>query len=86
VAPPNKIDFAAVVGAEMWNRHRKNWRDVLDLLRVSQELATEIREIISQKSKMRSLSLEKSQLQREVSTTTESQPGAQSATVRSVGG
>ena len=26
---PKRIDFAAVVGPEMWERHRKNWRDVL---------------------------------------------------------
>ena len=40
---PRCIDFAAVVGPELWNRHRQNWRDVLSLLRKSQELAVEIR-------------------------------------------
>jgi hypothetical protein len=44
---PRKIDFAAVVGPEMWNRHRENWRNVLDLLKKSQELAGEIRAIIA---------------------------------------
>lgn len=44
---PKKIDFAAVVGAEMWLRHRKNWRSVLDLLKESQELASEIRIIVA---------------------------------------
>ncbi len=46
--PPRKIDFAAVVGPEMWQRHRKNWRNVLDLLKESQELAGEIRLIVAQ--------------------------------------
>ena len=40
---PRRIDFAAVVGEELWQRHRKNWRDVLTLLRTSQELASELR-------------------------------------------
>ena len=44
---PRKIDFAAVVGPEMWKRHRENWRNVLDLLKKSQELAGEIRSIIA---------------------------------------
>jgi 5-methylcytosine-specific restriction endonuclease McrA len=44
---PKKIDFAAVVGPEMWQRHRKNWRNVLDLLKKSQELASEIRIIVA---------------------------------------
>jgi hypothetical protein len=44
---PHKIDFAKVVGQEMWLRHRKNWRSVLDLLKESHELATEIRTIVA---------------------------------------
>ena len=44
---PRKIDFAAVVGEELWQRHRQNWRDVLDLLKKSQELANELRAIIA---------------------------------------
>lgn len=47
---PTKIDFAATVGEEMWQRHRKNWRAVLDLLKESQIIATEIRQIVSKKS------------------------------------
>lgn len=43
---PRKIDFATIVGPEMWQRHRQNWRSVLDLLKKSQELANEIRDII----------------------------------------
>jgi HNH endonuclease len=43
---PRKIDFAAVVGPEMWQRHRQNWRSVLDLLKESQKLASEIRSIV----------------------------------------
>ena len=44
---PKRIDFAAIVGAEMWQQHRQNWRAVLDLLKESQGLATEIRQIVS---------------------------------------
>lgn len=44
---PTKIDFAGLVGPEMWERHRKNWRDVLAMLKTSQELATEIRAIVA---------------------------------------
>lgn len=44
---PQKIDFAAIVGPEMWQRHRQNWRDVLELLKTSQELAKEIRAIVA---------------------------------------
>jgi hypothetical protein len=44
---PRKIDFATVVGSEMWQRHRQNWRSVLDLLKASQELASEIRTIVA---------------------------------------
>ena len=44
---PRKIDFAAVVGEERWQRHRQNWRDVLDMLKKSQELANELRAIIA---------------------------------------
>jgi hypothetical protein len=47
---PRKIDFAAVVGPEMWQRHRQNWRDVLNLLKHSQELASEIRSIVQKAS------------------------------------
>jgi hypothetical protein len=43
---PRKIDFAVVVGPEMWQRHRQNWRSVLELLKKSQELASEIRSIV----------------------------------------
>ena len=43
---PRKIDFATVVGPEKWQRHRQNWRSVLDLLKTSQELASEIRTIV----------------------------------------
>jgi hypothetical protein len=43
---PRKIDFAAVVGPELWERHRQNWKSVLELLKKSQELASEIRVIV----------------------------------------
>ena len=44
---PTKIDFAAVAGPELWERHRSNWQSVLELLKTSQELATEIRGIVA---------------------------------------
>jgi 5-methylcytosine-specific restriction endonuclease McrA len=44
--PPRRIDFSNVVGPELWQRHRENWRGVLELLNKSQELATEIRGIV----------------------------------------
>jgi hypothetical protein len=44
---PKKIDFAAVVGPELWQRHRTNWRNVLELLKASQELASEIRNLVA---------------------------------------
>jgi len=44
---PRRIDFAAIVGPEMWQRHRQNWRNVLDLLKTSQRLAEEIRLIVA---------------------------------------
>ncbi|MGO9643066.1 MAG: HNH endonuclease [Candidatus Acidiferrales bacterium] len=43
---PRKIDFASLVGPDMWRRHRQNWQEVLDLLKKSQELATEIQAIV----------------------------------------
>ena len=46
---PHKIDFAAVVGAEIWEMHRTNWREALAQLRKSQVLAEEIKSIIAQK-------------------------------------
>ncbi len=44
---PRKIDFAALAGPEMWQRHRKNWEEVLNLLKSSQKLATEIRTVVA---------------------------------------
>lgn len=48
---PRRVDFASVVGPELWRRHRQNWRDVLALLRKSQELASEIRAIVAKATK-----------------------------------
>lgn len=44
---PRRLDFAAMVGEELWKRHRQNWSDVLDLLKKSQALANEIRAIVA---------------------------------------
>ena len=43
---PLCIDFATVVEAEMWQRHRQNWSDVLRLLKQSQDLAREVRAVV----------------------------------------
>jgi hypothetical protein len=48
---PRKIDFEAIAGPELWRRHQQNWRDVLDQLRKSQELASEIRDAIVKATK-----------------------------------
>lgn len=47
---PRCIDFAAVVGPELWKRHRRNWSDILSMLKKSQKLATEIRGIVLKKT------------------------------------
>lgn len=47
---PRKIDFAGVVGPEMWQRHRQNWRDVLALLKKSEAVAKEIRVLVANAS------------------------------------
>jgi hypothetical protein len=44
---PTRIDFATLVDPEMWQRHEENWRRVLDLLKSSQELASQIRGIVA---------------------------------------
>jgi hypothetical protein len=44
---PRKIDFAAIVGPEMWQQHRQNWRSILKLLKSSQALASEIQAIVA---------------------------------------
>jgi 5-methylcytosine-specific restriction endonuclease McrA len=44
---PRRIDFATIVGAEMWQQHRQNWQSVLELLKKSQQLASEIRNIVA---------------------------------------
>jgi hypothetical protein len=40
------LDFEAIVGAEVWSRHWENWRLVLEAMKESQKLATDIRETI----------------------------------------
>jgi hypothetical protein len=44
--PPTVVDFAALIKREVWHEHQSNWRKVLDLLKVSQELAKQIRATI----------------------------------------
>jgi hypothetical protein len=48
---PRQINFAEKAGEERWKRHRQNWHDVLALLRTSQELASEIRAVVSSTTK-----------------------------------
>lgn len=45
---PRQIEFAALVGPEMWTKHWQNWRGVLDLMKRSQELALEIRTMVAE--------------------------------------
>lgn len=47
---PTRIDFVATVGEEVWQRHRSNWRAVLDLLKQSEVIASEIRKIVVKKN------------------------------------
>ena len=39
---PTKIDFASIVGEDMWSKHWENWEQVLSIMRESQELASQI--------------------------------------------
>lgn len=41
---PVMVDFAAVAGEELWEKHLANWREVLGLLKSSQILALQIRQ------------------------------------------
>jgi len=43
---PKRIAFAEIVAPELWKRHKENWQDVLNLLKQSQKLASEIRKIV----------------------------------------
>jgi len=45
---PRMLDFEAIAGKEMWDSHRKNWREVLDLLKRSQKIADEIRRVVAE--------------------------------------
>lgn len=40
---PIRINFAAIISPQMWQRHEENWKNVVSLLRTSQELASQIR-------------------------------------------
>ena len=40
--PATKIDFEAIVGKDVWEQHWKNCNDIQNLMRNSQELASEI--------------------------------------------
>lgn len=44
---PQLVDFRAMVSAELWDRHTENRKRVLELMRESQLLASEIRSIIA---------------------------------------
>jgi hypothetical protein len=48
---PTVVDFARVAGPELWQRHHENWMNVICLLRTSQQLAREIREVIEAQMK-----------------------------------
>ena len=40
---PTRVDFAAVAGEELWQRHLANWAQIMELLKSSQVLAAQIR-------------------------------------------
>lgn len=44
---PTKMDFAFVVGEDVWRKHWKNWERVQALMRESQNLAEEINESVA---------------------------------------
>jgi len=46
---PQRIDFAAVVGPELWQQHIENWRETLKRLKDSQELAAKIRAVVAKR-------------------------------------
>jgi HNH endonuclease len=48
---PREINFEEIIGPTLWNQHIQNWEDVIKLLRKSQELASEIRKAVVEKSR-----------------------------------
>ena len=44
--PPTKLDFAAIVGNEVWQKHQHNLEQVQQLMRQSQELAEQIKRTV----------------------------------------
>lgn len=40
------LDFEAIIGAEVWQQHWANWQRIIDEIRTSQQLATQIRATI----------------------------------------
>lgn len=45
---PTKLDFASIVGNELWEKHQKNLERVQALMRESQELAEKIKQAIGE--------------------------------------
>ena len=45
---PTKLDFATVVGADLWNRHQDNWDNVLNTMKEAQMLVAELKNKIEQ--------------------------------------
>ena len=46
--PPTKLDFAAIVGNEVWEAHQHNLEQVQQLMRQAQELAEKIKRTVGQ--------------------------------------
>jgi hypothetical protein len=44
---PNLVDFQAIVGEEMWEKHWENWKHVQTIMQEAQKLAEKINTIIS---------------------------------------
>lgn len=46
--PPTKLNIPEIVGEEPWSEYRANWRQLLDSMRTSQELAAKLRARLQQ--------------------------------------
>ena len=45
---PTVVEFESIVGKELWEKHWNNWKNIMDLMRQSQELADQINNLVAQ--------------------------------------
>lgn len=45
---PQKVDFESLVGAELYNQHWSNWKELLQLMERAQQLAVKVRDAAAQ--------------------------------------